>query len=347
MRISIIGGSNSVTKDSYSYILERDGYNINNKSIGATNSIYGIINILKYNLIEESDLLIFEYFVNDNNQYFLNINNVERVSETLITIISKCLIKRTKLIFILIYNKNDKLNNRYDNSLMFSTYKDIIKKYNIPNIDVYDLLYEKYEKKWYKYYRDETHLSKEGFILLSEEIKNKITNMPLLELKEENEYKNLDDDFYCIKIDKYIKNGDKSLKNIYNSIINLNYYEIDNKMELIFDSKCRIIGIEYICDNESGFIEVSNSINIIQKNTLKNEKFILTDNKQMASIITFNKLIFDLDDKYIIKIISKEDINNKYYDNERENTFISKKNKTNFKIVSIILNKKVSLLITL
>ena len=60
MKIASIGGSNSIIKGSYNHILkEVENISINNKGIGGTNSLHGMINIIKYELIENYDYLYF------------------------------------------------------------------------------------------------------------------------------------------------------------------------------------------------------------------------------------------------------------------------------------------------
>ena len=56
MKISSIGGSNSIINGSYNHILkEVENISINNKGIGGTNSLHRMINIIKYKLIENYD----------------------------------------------------------------------------------------------------------------------------------------------------------------------------------------------------------------------------------------------------------------------------------------------------
>lgn len=58
MKISSIGGSNNIINGSFIYTLkEVENISINNKGIGGTNSLHGMINIIKYKLIENYDCL--------------------------------------------------------------------------------------------------------------------------------------------------------------------------------------------------------------------------------------------------------------------------------------------------
>ena len=68
-------------------------------------------------------------------------------------------------------------------------------------------------------------------------------------------------------ISKYLKN----IVNIKNSLINVDYFQVDNSIHFIFNKPCRILAIEYIADNYSGYITIkTDENNIIQKNTQKN-----------------------------------------------------------------------------
>ena len=369
MKVANVGGSNSVLKASYTNIIpSKYGIAINNKGIGATNSIYALINIIKYDLIKQNDLLIFEYFVNDNNHYFQGINNVERICKTLAEIINMCIKWKTKLLFVLIYNKNHQLENKYETSPVYQLYKNIIEKYRIPSIDMYDVLYSKFNDKWHEYYQDKTHLSHEGHMVLSEEIVNKIKDhenqlkyLSHADGKLLNYNNNHDDDnnnnnnrvkgfnsVNVLEIAKYATQN--SINNISNSLINLNYVTIDDAVDIEFDQNTEILAIEYICDAESGYIEVDGSgkkcnlkkVNVIQKNTLKKEKFVLEKMKKMASLITFNSTIFAPSNKYTIKIIDAKELDANVYDREKHTLEDDSKRKqlSSFKLVSLLVTNK-------
>jgi hypothetical protein len=168
--------------------------------------------------------------------------------------------------------------------------------------------------------------------ILHEEIKKRIKSLPSLIQNLNLNYFPLNR-YQIFKIDNHIN----KCQNITNSLINLNYYEIKKEIQIQFCTLTRIIGIEYICDNDSGFIEIKNSKNIIQKNSLKNDVFVIEKNKKMASIISFNNNNFDFDNIYYIKIIPSILINKKYYDDEKSRTMETININTSFKIVSILV----------
>lgn len=338
MSIANIGGSNSVLKHSYTNKLKQNDYNIKNYGIGATNSIYGLIQLIKNDIINQFDLIIYEYFVNDNNHFFQNINNIDRVEKTLIEIINMCIRSNTKLLFIYIYNKNDKINNKYLNSPMYSLYKNFSKKYNITTIDMFELLHSKFEEKWVNYYQDHSHLSDEGMNVLYTEIKDKLKITTVPRVISDNNYNGFNL-LKLIPISKYY-----NTVNYTNSLINIDYFEILDEIKIKFNKKTTILAMEYLCDIDSGYIQLSNSKNTIQKNLLKNENFVLKKKKKMASLITMNKKVLEDDNYLVIKNIKYIEIDNNIYDKERI-TYENKTNKTtSLKIISILVTNNANII---
>lgn len=338
MRIANIGGSNSVLKHSYTNKLKQNDYNIKNYGIGSTNSIYGLIQLIKNDIINQFDLIIYEYFVNDNNHFFQNINNIDRVEKTLIEIINMCIRSNTKLLFIYIYNKNDKINNKYLNTPMYSLYKNFSKKYNITTIDMFELLHSNFEEKWVNYYQDQTHLSDEGMNVLYTEIKDKLKITTVPRVISDNNYNGFNL-LKLIPISKYY-----NTVNYTNSLINIDYFEILDEIKIKFNKKTTILAMEYLCDIDSGYIQLSNSKNTIQKNLLKNENFVLKKKKKMASLITMNKKVLEDDNYLVIKNIKYIEIDNNIYDKERI-TYENKTNKTtSLKIISILVTNNANII---
>ena len=338
MSIANIGGSNSVLKHSYTNKLKQNDYNIKNYGIGATNSIYALIQLIKNDIINQFDLIIYEYFVNDNNHFFQNINNIDRVEKTLIEIINMCIRSNTKLLFIYIYNKDHKINNKYLNSPMYLLYKNFSKKYNITTIDMFELLHSKFEEKWVNYYQDQTHLSDEGMNVLYTEIKDKLKITTVPRVISDNNYNG----FNLLKLIPISKHS--NTVNYTNSLINIDYFEILDEIKIKFNKKTTILAIEYLCDIDSGYIQLSNSKNTIQKNLLKNENFVLEKKKKMASLITMNKKVLEDDNYLVIKNIKYTEIDENIYDKERE-TYENKTNKTtSLKIISILFTNNANII---
>ena len=332
MRIVNIGGSNSVRKQSYTYKLIKDKYNLSNYGIGGVNSVCGLIQLIKNKAIGNCDTIIYDYFTNDNNHFRQGINKVSRVNKTLIELVNLCIENNIKLLFIYIYNKNDKINGLYDKSPMYSFYKDFSKKYNITTIDFYDLLYSKYKDEWSEYYLDASHLSDEGMCILRDEIVDKLKVVTIPKTIESNDYNGFNG-LNLIKIDNHLKT-----ENFSNSFVDVNYFEIKNELKIKFNKKTSILAIEYLCDIDSGIIEMSNNVNKTQKNSLIYDKFILEMKKQIVTIMTSNKKTLKEDDCLFIKNIPFKRINNNIFDKDR-NTFIREKRiePTYFKIISILV----------
>ena len=340
INIGVVGSSNSIWAGSYTELLEKDGFNVTNEGIGATNSIYGLINILNYNLIETNDLLIFEYCITDVDHHLRGLNNIDRVKQTLIYIITLCIIKKKKLLFIIIpirdISRHFNISINFNDLEMVILYKNIIQEYNISYIDVYNLFFKKYGDNWVNYYtEDGYHLIPDGYLCLTEEIKNKIKESSSLDVlyNKNLEYKHLD---FCniFKISDYTKD----YKTLNNSLVNLNYYEIKCKMKVIFTESVRLIALEYVCDIDSGYVEINNlKGDIIQKNTLTNEPFVQERRKQMAYVLTFNTKRFNNSNIFELNIITKKSLNNNLYELERLGTKDTEKENTTFKLVSILV----------
>lgn len=337
MIVSTIGGSNSIYRPSYTCLLKKtENITFNNYAIGGTNSVHGLIQIIKHNILAKTDLLIYEYFVNDNNHYSFGVNNVERVKKTLVGLVNMCARSNTKLLFIYIYAYGPgKISYKtYDTSRMYSLYKEFEKTYNITTIDVYDLLYSKFKDDWGNYYKDDTHLSPEGMKILYDEIIEKMNYSTVpKQIVGLQSYGGLN---ICL-INPYLKT-----KNLSNSLISVDYYTILDEIKIKFDKKTTIIAIEYICDIESGYITINNSKMRIQKNTLRNDNFILCRKKMMVSSITFNNIQIEKDNFVIIKNISLADVDERLYDPER-NEKKREKSDTNFKIISLLVTDNASI----
>lgn len=347
--IAIIGGSNSVLQESYVNILtNKNKYVIDNKAIGATSSIYGLLQIQKYDLIKKNDLLIYEYFVNDNNHFFQGINSPERVKKTLTYIIQQCQLYQTHLLIIMIYNKLDYTKHMYSTSPMFNMYIELIKQYQIPFIDMYHVFYRRVITRWTYYYLDDTHLNLAGMSILGDEILKRIPQLVLpisfslsLSLLEAEEPNTLS----LTSIPELFPDH-PNINLLQNSLVNIAYLEITDTLQINFEKPTELMAIEYVCDQKAGYISISASNNIsakndkgekiIQKNTLKQEDFVLKRNKSMVAVITFNKYLFEPATSYTIRIIQPKDLHFDYYDREKITYETVTPRLTTFKIASIL-----------
>ena len=361
-KIAIVGGSNSVLQESYVNLLRNSVTHINvthinvthidNKAIGATNSLYSLLQIQKYDLIKSTDLLIHEYFVNDNNHYFQGLNSPERVKKTLLTIIQACIKAQKKLLIIMIYNRADQLAGKYSQSPIFTVYTDLIKHYEIPFIDMYYVCYQKALSKWTQYYQDDTHLNLAGMVLLKEEILKKLPTLETINLAPNNLAPNMTDTYDQLRVVQLVVNTsplvntshDKYLiKNLKNSLVNIHYLVVTDSITLNFDKPTELLAIEYVCDQRSGYIEISSKSDSIQKNTLKAEKLVLLQNKPMVAVITFNTHTFTPARTYTISMIQAKDLHPSHYDREKNTYDTLKLRMTNFKIASLLVTNDAKL----
>lgn len=346
MKIAIVGGSNSVLKESYANTLSAatKALQIDNKAIGMTNSMYALLQMEKYKLLQHNDILIHEYFVNDNNHFFQGINSPERTKKILLTLIQQCMRNQKKLLLIMIYNRADKIAGKYSQSPIFTIYTDFIKQYTIPFIDMYHVLYTKVANQWPLYYKDDTHLSVAGMALLKDEVLKKLRTLPYLTPSIELTtaiYERLNvvslvspkPTLATPTLAKHI------IKTLTNSLVTISYIVITDTITLTFDKPTEILAMEYVCDQRSGYIEIKGN-SIIQKNTLKTDKLVLTDNKPIVACITFNVKQFEPATTYTITMIQPKDLHPSYYDRERNTYETLHDRQTNFKLASLLVTNK-------
>jgi len=339
MKIANIGGSNSILKHSYTNILnDIERFTFTNKAIGATNSIYSLVQNLKFDLIAQNDLLIFEYFVNDCNFDVQKINNIDRIHKTLIEILKVCQTNKTKVLFVMIYNIEDFQSGAYDTLASYQKYVELIHLYDVPYIDSNELFATHSDDSLDTFYQDSTHLNHRGMSILSEEIVRRVDGEDLHLCRDVNEV-----GFNGLSLQKIPPFLTNNTKNFSNSLINVDYIEVSEKaLTIEFDRETSILAIEYLCDEYSGYIEIENTQGKIQKNTLKSENLIFEKGKKLASIVTFNAIQFSPSNKYSIKIISRAELSRSLLDRERV-TYITKSELVNLKIASILFTNNAKL----
>lgn len=325
--INIFGGSNTIYNHSYSNLLDKnDDYKINNYGIGGTNSVYCLMQMCKL-INREEDLIIVEYFCNDLNHYISGINTLDKINNTLSEILNKS--NGKKLLFILIKNHHF-INNRNKFNDVYNLYINFLSKHNITYID--KLNNDNFDKEFMdKYYQDTTHLNNLGMELLKNKIINHIINNSINSV--------------CIKyINNDYNNCNLVFTNFDNSLIfknklikDINYCCFNN-IELHFDKSVKIFGFEYLCDLDSGYIEIDNNYEKKQINLLKSEGFVLEKNKTMLTsyILSINNFK-EKSNIYTIKCIQPNNLNISY--EKLPNTFEYNKNKnSSVKLISILLS---------
>ena len=147
LRISIVGGSNSVMRRGYtkylkSYLTQAIAQptTLEYYSLGGVPSVYGVIQQERYDIAATSDIIFFEYSGNDryamdDEQYDLNLSakSLEGFIRKVQKSNSRC------LVVLLLFGTN--LEEFYNISCPFiELYKLIAKEYNLPVIDITEIL---------------------------------------------------------------------------------------------------------------------------------------------------------------------------------------------------------------
>ena len=150
LKISIIGGSNSVMRRGYakylnSYLGKATSRPTNLKyySLGGVPNIFGVIQEGRYDIASNSDVIFFEYCVNDRHAIEIEQYSLELAGKSLEGFIRKAQKSNPKcIIVILIFGIN--LDNFYNNHCFLSElYQSVGDYYSIPVINLTELLSKK------------------------------------------------------------------------------------------------------------------------------------------------------------------------------------------------------------
>lgn len=147
IKISIVGGSNSVIRKGYAKYLDSSiakwtaqSTALKYYSLGGVPNIYGTIQEDRYDIASNSDIIFFEYCVNDRHAIEIDHYSLELAGKSLEGFIRKA--KKSNpncLIIILIFGIN--LEEFYNNYCYLSElYRSIGKQYDLPVIDITELL---------------------------------------------------------------------------------------------------------------------------------------------------------------------------------------------------------------
>ncbi|MGL5079015.1 MAG: SGNH/GDSL hydrolase family protein, partial [Waterburya sp.] len=165
LRISIVGGSNSVMRRGYAKYLDTyisktsfRSTSLKYYSLGGVPNIYGAIQQDRHDIAAHSDLIFFEYCVNDRHAIEEKQYSLELVGKSIEGFIRK--VKKSNpscLIVILIFGIN--LSSFYDNNCHLSElYESIGEQYNLPVIDLTKVLIKSQGLDYVKsLYNDKDH----------------------------------------------------------------------------------------------------------------------------------------------------------------------------------------------
>lgn len=192
LRISIVGGSNSVMRRGYAkYIgnyLEKTTLrpaDLKYYSLGGVPSIHGVIQQERYNIADNSDIIFFEYCVNDRHAIESEQYSLELAGKSLEGFIKKVQRSNPKcIIIILIFGIN--LDTFYNNRCFLSElYQTVGSYYDVPVIDITKLLGKEGLNSVKSLYhdRDHAHYTRpEGVQIVAEVIVEELQKYRMIEI---------------------------------------------------------------------------------------------------------------------------------------------------------------------
>ncbi|MCC0179568.1 SGNH/GDSL hydrolase family protein [Waterburya agarophytonicola K14] len=279
-KVAIVGGSNSVMRRGYakyldSYLGEALSLDTSLKyySLGGVPNIYGTIQQERHNIAAESDIIFFEYCVNDRHAIEVEQYSLELAGQALEGFIRK--VKKSNpncLIVILIFGIN--LADYYDNHCYLSElYESISKQYNLPVINLTKLLSKDagldFVKSLYSE-KDHAHYTRpEGVQIVSQAIVEELDRLGII--KSIKHQKKLDyiadrspiypDNFENLKFLDHFDEGDffldKPKISIYqNTVFRERNFTIHSGNSLNFLLEGSLIAIFIKSDLNDGFITI-------------------------------------------------------------------------------------------
>lgn len=273
-RISVIGGSNSLMRNGYTKYLSEDlssaiarPIKLNYFALGGVPNLFGAIQNIRNNAPQKSDLILFEYCVNDRKAISQGKYSVKLAGRAL-----EGFIRRTKLInpncriIILIFGTNN--SEYYDNCCQVSAlYEAIAKRYDVPVINISEILLKTHGIKFIKslYERnDNAHYSREkgvqiiSQIITQEIVKRNLLSQPLRKL--EDCYRIYANNLQYLKFTR--KFAWESLRGNYeqsvfkNSLFNESIYTLKQGSALDLNLKGQLLGLIIKSDWYDGFFQV-------------------------------------------------------------------------------------------
>jgi len=202
LNISIIGGSNSVIRNGYTKYLDDRISKLTNKTtclkyyaLGGVPNIYGTIQNVRHEVAANSDIIFFEYCVNDRHAVEIEQYSLDLVGKSLEGFIRKAQSANPNcIIVILIFGIN--LDNFYDHPCHLSElYESIAKHYSLPVINLTELLDKNYGIEFIRSLytdKDHAHYSRpQGVKIISDTIGDHLEKMGIINvLKSDNKPQN-------------------------------------------------------------------------------------------------------------------------------------------------------------
>lgn len=282
LNISIVGGSNSVMRRGYckylnSYITQASSCQTTLKyySLGGVPNIFGTIQQERYDIAANSDIIFFEYCVNDRHAIEVDHFSLDAAGKSLEGFIRKVQQSNPNcLIVILIFGIN--LEDFYQNHCHLSElYESIGKYYNLPVINITELLKQSFDLDYVKSLyneKDHAHYTRpEGVQIVSQTIVEELSKtIKLKSFTKEQKFKknkhNLIEPIYTDNLEnlsfieqfengKYFKKTPKV--SVYqNTVFREKHYTITQNNSLDFLLKGELLAIFVKSDLSDGLIKV-------------------------------------------------------------------------------------------
>ena len=280
LKISIVGGSNSVMRRGYAkylnnYVEEATGKptSLSYYSLGGVPNLYGVIQQARHNLAKSSDVIFFEYCVNDRHAIEIDQYSLDLAGKALEGFIRQVQKSNPNcLIVILIFGIN--LDNYYDHPCYLSDlYESIAQEYQLPVINLTKVLSQErgldYVKSLYSE-KDHAHYTRpEGVQIVSKSIVEQLQNQGFLEqliAKKKKSYAIerspiYPDNFEDLKYFDRFETGDffaqKPKISVYqNTVFREKNFTIEQGNSLSFMLKGSLMAIFIKSDLNDGFITI-------------------------------------------------------------------------------------------
>ena len=280
LKVSIVGGSNSVMRRGYAKYLSNylgeaalQDTALKYYSLGGVPNLYGTIQQERHDLAATSDIIFFEYCVNDRHAIEVDQYSLELAGKSLEGFIKKVRESNPNcIIVILIFGIN--LDNYYDNHCYLSElYESIARHYNLPVIDITKLFSKDkgldFVKSLYNE-KDHAHYTRpEGVKIVSQAIVDELKSQGIIkQLKsKQKKYSAIDtatiyaDNFADLKYFDRFESGnffsEKPKISVYqNTVFRERNFTIERDNSLNFLLKGRLMAIFIKSDLNDGLIEI-------------------------------------------------------------------------------------------
>lgn len=274
IRISVVGGSNSVMRNGYlmhmqRILLNKQSINVDLRyySLGAVNSIFGLIQNARHDIAADSDVIIFEFGINDRSfAKFYSKRGLAFIGRSIEGFVRKVrsVNPNCRIVFIILGNNEDWY---YDEACMVTAvYEAIAKRYGIHCIDTTELIIKKkgidHLRQLYPPADTAHHTQPEGVKYVANIIAEEIMGRDLLAKQDyrekiyrlyKNNFENLD---FFNRLDTLLINGKYECEEFSRSIFRENVYVMHPGTSFSFFLKGRLFAFYILSTEKSGVLTI-------------------------------------------------------------------------------------------